>query len=196
MKVREIFQDKIFTISNMLSALRIFFGPLLGYYIYLESKTGDPIYLRYEIAVVVLIILSDFFDGKLARHMNQVTKLGQYMDPIADKFAGLIAMTFLVLFKGYPLWVFVLAIVREVFAVIAGVLLYIKKDVEVRPNIFGKLCAASLALSGAVYILNIDYAIAGVTIKQLSIFLVVLFYVLGGLLYVKTYAWSNREKEA
>lgn len=196
MKVREIFQDKIFTVSNMLTALRIFFGPLLGYFIYKESVTGDSVYLKYEAAVVVGIILSDFFDGKLARWMNQVTKLGQYMDPIADKFAALIAMTFLVLFKGFPLWVYIFALAREFFAVVAGILLYMKKDIEVRPNIFGKLCAGCLAFSGAVYIFNLDYEVGGVTLKNVSIFLVILFYVLGGAMYVRTYARSRREKEA
>jgi CDP-diacylglycerol---glycerol-3-phosphate 3-phosphatidyltransferase len=195
MKVREIFQDKIFTISNLLTALRIFAGPLLGYFIYLESKTGEAVYLKYEIAVVIGIILSDFFDGKLARWMNQVTKLGQYMDPIADKFAALIAMTALVLYKGFPLWVYILAMTREILAVIVGISLYVKKDIEVKPNIFGKLCAGCLAFSGAVYIMSLDYEIGGVTLKQLSIFLVVMFYVLGGILYVKTYARSRREQK-
>ncbi len=196
MQVREIFKDRIFTISNMLTALRIVLGPLLGYFIYKESVTGDPFYLKCEVAVVVGIILSDFFDGKLARWMNQVTKLGQYMDPIADKFAALIAMTFLVLFKGFPLWVYIFALAREILAVIAGILLYMKRDIEVRPNIFGKLCAGALAFSGAVYVMNLDYAVGGVTLKQFSIFLVVMFYVLGGVLYVKTYARSRREKKA
>jgi CDP-diacylglycerol---glycerol-3-phosphate 3-phosphatidyltransferase len=188
MKIREIFQDRILTFSNLLTLIRIIAGPFLGYFIYKESQTGDAKYLKYEIIVVVLIILSDFFDGFLARLMNQVTKLGQYLDPVADKFAGLFAMTFLVLFKGFPLWVYILALSRELLALIAGIILYTRIDVEVKPNWFGKLAAVSLAFSGTVYILSLDYELWGITLKQFSIFLIVLFYVLGGILYVKTYA--------
>jgi phosphatidylglycerophosphate synthase len=142
----------------------------------------------YEMIVVVIIILSDFFDGFLARLMNQVTKLGQYLDPVADKFAGLFAMTFLVLFKGFPLWVYILALSRELLALIAGIILYTRIDVEVKPNWFGKMAAVSLAFSGTVYILSLDYELWGITLKQFSTCLIVLFYVLGGILYVKTYA--------
>jgi CDP-diacylglycerol--glycerol-3-phosphate 3-phosphatidyltransferase len=196
MKIREIFQDRILTFSNLLTIIRIFAGPILGYYIYKESQTGDSKYLMCEVIVVIIIILSDFFDGFLARMMNQVTKLGQYLDPVADKFAGLFAMTFLVLFKGFPLWVFILALTREVLAVIAGIILYTRVDVEVKPNWFGKLSAVSLAFAGTVYILSLDYELWGITLKQFSILLLVLFYVLGGIKYIKTYARYYLESKA
>ena len=124
MKIREIFQDRILTFSNLLTLIRIIAGPFLGYFIYKESQTGDTEYIMCEMVVVVIIILSDFFDGFFARLMNQVTKLGQYLDPVADKFAALIAMTFLVMYKGFPLWVYILALTREILAVITGIILY------------------------------------------------------------------------
>jgi CDP-diacylglycerol--glycerol-3-phosphate 3-phosphatidyltransferase len=196
MKIREIFQDKILTFSNLLTTIRIIAGPFLGYYIYRESLTGDPQYLAYEIILVFIIVLSDFFDGFLARLMNQVSKLGQFLDPVADKFAGLIALTFLMLFKDFPLWVFVFILAREILVVIAGVILYSKKNVEVKPNWFGKMGAVSLAFAGTVYIASLDYELLGITLKQFSVFLVVLFYVLGGILYVKTYARYYIESKA
>src|SRR4030042_1803970 len=130
MKIRDIFQDKIITFSNILTVLRIIAAPFLGYYIYKEYQTRNSAYLKYEIVLVALIVMSDFLDGFLARMMNQVTKLGQFLDPVADKFAGLIALTFLVLFKGFPLWVFLLALIREVLAVAAGIFLYSRMNVE------------------------------------------------------------------
>jgi CDP-diacylglycerol--glycerol-3-phosphate 3-phosphatidyltransferase len=156
MEVREIFQDKVLTFSNFLTLARIIAGSVLGYFIYKESQTGDSDYLMYEIIVVCIIILSDFFDGFLARLMNQVTRLGQFLDPVADKIAGLTAMTALVLFKGFPLWVCVLALAREAVAVIAGIILYRKRDIEVKPNWLGKLTAVSIAFAGTVYILSLD----------------------------------------
>ena len=187
MKIREIFEDRIWTFSNFLTLIRIIAAPFLGYFIFLESKTGHPDYICYEIVLLVIIILSDFFDGFLARLMNQVTKLGQFLDPLADKFAGIIALTFLVLYKDFPLWVYILILAREALAVAAGVILFAKKDVDVKPNFFGKLFACCLALVGVAYIFSLDYAFLGITLKQFSIFLVVLFYILGGFQYARTY---------
>jgi CDP-diacylglycerol---glycerol-3-phosphate 3-phosphatidyltransferase len=187
MKISEIFEDKIFTFSNFLTVVRIIVAPFLGYCILRESKTGDTEYIYYEVILLAVIIISDFFDGFLARLMNQVTKLGQFLDPLADKFAGIIALTFLVIYKDFPLWVYILAVAREALAVIAGVILFAKKDVEVKPNWFGKLCATSLALAGTLYIFSLDFSYLGISLKQLSVFLVVLFYILGGILYAKTY---------
>ncbi len=195
MKIQEIFDDKIFTFSNLLTVIRIIVAPFLGYFIYQEKNTGDLTYIYYEMIIVIIIIISDFFDGFFARLMNQVTKLGQFLDPMADKFAGIIALTFLVLYKGFPLWVFILAVVRELLAVIAGVILFAKKDVDVKPNIFGKLGACCLALAGIVFILSLDYSYMGISLKQLSVFLIVLFYILGGFLYVKTYVRYYVEKK-
>ena len=196
MEVREIFQDKVLTFSNFLTLARIIAGPVLGYFIYKESQTGDSDYLMYEIIAVCIIILSDFFDGFLARLMNQVTRLGQFLDPVADKIAGLTAMTALVLFKGFPLWVCVLALAREAVAVIAGIILYRKRDIEVKPNWLGKLSAVSIAFAGTVYILSLDYEWQGISLKLFSVFLVVLFYVLGGIQCVRTYARYYIEKKA
>ena len=196
MKVREIFQDRIVTVSNLLTLMRIFAAPFLGYFIYKEYQTGDAGYIWYEMGVVVFIILTDFLDGTLARLMNQVSMLGRYMDPIADKFSGLFAMVFLVLYKGFPLWVLVVALTREVLAVAAGVLLYLRDDVQVRPNVFGKMCAVSMAFCGSVYILSLDYSYLGVSLKHFSIFLVILFYGLGGILYIKTYTRQYLDKKA
>jgi CDP-diacylglycerol---glycerol-3-phosphate 3-phosphatidyltransferase len=196
MKVREIFQDRIITLSNLLTLMRIFAAPILGYFIYKENQTGDTGYIWYEMGVVVLIIMTDFLDGTLARLMNQVSKLGQYMDPVADKFAGLLAMLFLVLYKGFPLWVLVIALAREVLAVSAGVFLYLRDDIQVRPNVFGKMCAVSMALCGAIYIISLDYSWRGVSLKHFSVFLLLLFYGLGGILYIKTYARQYFGKKA
>jgi CDP-diacylglycerol--glycerol-3-phosphate 3-phosphatidyltransferase len=176
--------------------VRIIAGPFLGYFIYLEHRTGDASYVAYQMGVVVVIILSDFFDGFLARLMNQVSRLGQFLDPLADKFAVIIAMVFLVLYKGFPAWVLVLVLVREAAAVVAGVILYTKNDIEVKPNIFGKLCAASMALSGAIFVISIDYTIMGVTVKDASIYMVLIFYVLGGIVYARSYLRGGLEKKA
>ena len=69
---------EIFTVPNILVYIRMLLIPVFIFF-YLHKE--------YEITLVVLIVsfLTDFFDGKIARHFNQVTDLGKTLDPIADK---------------------------------------------------------------------------------------------------------------
>lgn len=196
MKIREIFEGKIVTFSNLLTVVRIIGGPIMAYLIYKEHVTGDQVFLTYQLICLVIIVISDFFDGFLARLMNQVTKLGQFLDPLADKFAGLITLTFIMLYKGFPLWFYIVALSRELIFVIVSIIIYLRVDFEAKPNVFGKFSTAGLAFSALLYIMAIDYSFRGITLKEFSIFLVILFYILGWILYTKTFIRYYREKKA
>lgn len=52
-------------------------------YLYITAQT--PREYLYAAAVVLLSSLTDFFDGKIARHFHMITELGKALDPIADK---------------------------------------------------------------------------------------------------------------
>jgi cardiolipin synthase len=105
----------------------------------------------------VLAGLSDGLDGLLARKLNQQSVLGQYLDPIADKF--LLSSLFLVLSFAHQIpWRFtVLVFSRDVFLLITSALLYVVVSYrDFRPSIFGKLnttaqiCAVFFVLLGQV----------------------------------------------
>lgn len=73
---------KNLTIPNLLSVFRILLIPLF-IYLYLERSAVD-----YGISAGVVLLISgatDMLDGYIARHFNQITQLGQILDPIADK---------------------------------------------------------------------------------------------------------------
>ncbi len=69
-------------------------------------------------ALIVYIIacLSDMADGYIARHYNQITNFGKFMDPLADKVLVLAAMCFFVENGQMPGWTVVIVLFRE-FAV-------------------------------------------------------------------------------
>ncbi len=69
-------------------------------------------------ALIVYIIacLSDMADGYIARHYNQITNFGKFMDPLADKVLVLAAMCFFVENGQMPGWAVVIVLFRE-FAV-------------------------------------------------------------------------------
>lgn len=76
-------------------------------------------YRGYSVAALLIYIiacLSDLADGYIARHYNQITNFGKFMDPLADKMLVLAAMCFFVEQARIPGWVVALVLFRE-FAV-------------------------------------------------------------------------------
>lgn len=81
-KVQKDPYKRIFTIPNLLSATRIVLVGVFGYIYWTADSPRD-----YNLAVLVLVLsgITDFLDGKIARHFNMITELGKVLDPIADK---------------------------------------------------------------------------------------------------------------
>lgn len=113
--------------------------PLLIFYI----SPLNNIYLNSLLALLfILISLTDFFDGYLARRYRQETKIGKSLDHIADKFlvyATLVAL--LAVKKIFFYWVIVL-IGREFF-VLGLRIIALEHDLEVAVSTFGKLKTAT-----------------------------------------------------
>ncbi|MEM7302587.1 MAG: CDP-alcohol phosphatidyltransferase family protein [Pseudomonadota bacterium] len=99
----------------MITVGRILSVPLIVWCLLIEARMA---------AFVIFIVagISDSVDGIIARHFDQDTELGAYLDPIADK--GLLISVFVVLgYLGHiPLWLVVLAVSRDVL-IVAGVML-------------------------------------------------------------------------
>ena len=74
-------------LPNALTLSRIFIVPLLVVVLLTpvsENWLGVPRYIL-GVAIFVAAALTDYFDGKIARRRQQVSKLGKLLDPIADK---------------------------------------------------------------------------------------------------------------
>ena len=108
----------IFNLPNCLTVLRIGLTPL-----FLLLFFADTWYLR-SLAFVVfgLASLTDFYDGKLAREGNQVTSLGRFLDPLADKILVSSALIALAVDKIVNSWLVLPIIGRDIL--ITGMRLY------------------------------------------------------------------------
>lgn len=85
-KSKKIDWAYIFTVPNILCYFRIvLIAPMLIFF-FKSREEGYPEHLTISAAAcLVLSGLSDFFDGMLARKLNQITELGKMLDPAADK---------------------------------------------------------------------------------------------------------------
>ncbi len=188
MRIRELFSGRIFTISNFLSLTRILLVPFIAIAFHLEKVNGIREYRYYSIALLVFLAATDFFDGYLARTLNQVSRLGQFIDPLADKISALALAVALCVYKGFPVWMFAVILARDLYAVIGGTLLFARRDIQVRPNMYGKIMVGLMALCGLVFILEPEILLLGVSLQTLSLAAVLVFLVLSSLAYWKIYS--------
>ncbi len=137
--------EKRWTVSNMLSLSRIVLTVPI---VLLLLKPGSD----YRAAVLVLMIVAaatDFFDGFLARALNQVTDFGRLLDPVADKI-GLVAISAaLVVVGDVPLWFAALLVLRDVLIVAGSMLIINRRKIVVQSVWAGKWTVGFIA----VYIL-------------------------------------------
>src|SRR3989338_5683512 len=97
----------IFSKPNQITIIRIFLTPVFILFLLIDMP-----YNNYVAALIFsLLSLSDTFDGYIARKTRQSTKLGEILDPIADKLLISAALIFLI--GKIPLWMAAVIIARE-----------------------------------------------------------------------------------
>ena len=108
--------SRIWTVPNVLSFFRLALVPV---FLLLVIDGQDAL------ALLVLIVSSvtDFLDGYLARRLDQVSRLGQLLDPAADRlyiFAALIGLAWR---EVIPWWLVAIIVARDVMLAVLGVIL-------------------------------------------------------------------------
>ena len=101
--------SQVWTVPNLLSALR-----LLGVPLFLWLVLGPE---EDTIALVVLMLsgITDYLDGYLARRLGQTSKLGEILDPVADRLYILAVVVGLAFRDIIPWWVALLLPARDAF---------------------------------------------------------------------------------
>ncbi|RXR24833.1 CDP-alcohol phosphatidyltransferase family protein [Oerskovia turbata] len=99
--------SRILTIPNVISLLRLALVPVFAVLI---VRGND----EWALAVLAISGASDWLDGILARRLDQVTKLGQMLDPAADRLFILVTLIGLAWRDVVPLWVLVVILLRDI----------------------------------------------------------------------------------
>ncbi len=108
--------SRIFTVPNILSAFRLVLVPV---FLVLVILGHDILAL----AVLIFSSLTDFLDGVLARRLNQVSRLGQLLDPAADRLFIFATLVGLAVRGIVPWWLVAIIVGRDVLLLAAGILL-------------------------------------------------------------------------
>ena len=105
-----------------------------------HGEAGMWMYL--SLAVFVVASLTDFVDGYIARHYNQVTDFGKFLDPLADKLLTIAAMCIYCEWGVFPAWALMIVLTRE-FAVTGLRLIAVQKGTVIAAGWSGKVKTAS-----------------------------------------------------
>ncbi len=99
---------RVWTVPNLLSLLRLLGVPLFLWLVLGPEADG------WALAVLAISGFTDFLDGYLARRLNQTSRLGQILDPVADRLYILAVVIGLALRDIIPWWVALILPLRDV----------------------------------------------------------------------------------
>ena len=103
------------TTASKITLLRVAMIPAYMVTMYLsQGQAGLWMYL--SLAIFIIASLTDFVDGYIARHYNQTTDFGKFLDPLADKLLTVAAMAMFCEWGVFPAWALMVILTRE-FAV-------------------------------------------------------------------------------
>jgi CDP-diacylglycerol--glycerol-3-phosphate 3-phosphatidyltransferase len=105
--------DRVWTLPNALSALRLLGVPLFLWLLLGPEADG------WAVAVLMVSGFTDWLDGKLARWLDQSSRLGALLDPAADRLYIVSTLIALALREIIPVWIVALLVGRELVLGIA-----------------------------------------------------------------------------
>jgi cardiolipin synthase len=111
----EATSTRILTIPNVITFVRLACLPLFLYLLFGRENRAAAA------ALLAVLGATDFVDGYIARHFNQVSELGKVLDPVADRLLFFVGVGAIVIDGSAPVWLAVVVLAREV-VVSAGTL--------------------------------------------------------------------------
>lgn len=162
-------------LPNLLSVLRLLLVPCFFVAFY-YSLRGEENLIWVARAILVFIVLSDFMDGYLARTWGEITQLGQFLDPLADKLFVTSAFILLAVFDKVSAWLAIAVVTKDMIISLGWffcALTYNRS--EISPTFLGKTATAFQFLTVCVIILlpsdfptnSLEYITGFVTILAL-----------------------------
>ena len=103
------------TTATKITLVRVLMIPAYLVTMYLSQGQAN-LWMYISLAIFIVASLTDFIDGYIARHYNQTTDFGKFLDPLADKLLTIAAMAMYCEWGIFPAWALMIVLTRE-FAV-------------------------------------------------------------------------------
>ena len=134
MEVQEtaVQSDKIVTIPNIISFIRLLGVPVFLWLILVPEADG------WALALLIVSSITDWLDGKIARATGQITRLGQLLDPIADRLYIAAALIGFAIRGIIPWWLLVALLGRDLIMAIVMALLKRRGIIGLPVHFLGK----------------------------------------------------------
>ena len=139
--------DRVLTVPNVLSALRLVGVPVFLWLLFTHQDV-------WAFVVLALSGISDYLDGKIARRFHLVSRLGQLLDPIADRLYVLTTLIALALRDVIPLWLLVVLVARDLFMGVVMLLLKRVGQTGLPVHFVGKAATFNLLYAFPILLLS------------------------------------------
>jgi len=139
--------DRVLTVPNVLSALRLVGVPVFLWLLFTHQDV-------WAFIVLALSGISDYPDGKIARRFHLVSRLGQLLDPIADRLYVLTTLIALALRDVIPLWLLVVLVARDLFMGVVMLLLKRVGQTGLPVHFVGKAATFNLLYAFPILLLS------------------------------------------
>lgn len=168
-------------LANKLTLARIFLVPVFLLILSIKVKYGQFI----AAGVFILAASTDGLDGYIARKRKQVTRLGKFMDPLADKLLVSAALISLVELQQISAWVAFIIIGRE-FAVTGLRAIAAGDDVVISASKLGKIKTVSQIIAIVfLFIQDFPFSLWNIPFGKMAMGVAVFFTIWSGLDYFR-----------
>ncbi|PWW52236.1 CDP-alcohol phosphatidyltransferase family protein [Actinokineospora spheciospongiae] len=173
--------DRVLTIPNALSVLRLAGVPVFLYLLLGPRADG------WAIALLMFSGLSDYLDGKIARWLDQTSRLGALLDPAADRLYTLATIVAFVLRDIVPWWVAAVLVARDLL--VAGCIGLLRRGGFAPPEVtyIGKAATFNLMYAFPLLLLAQGASTAATIARPIAYALAIWgagLFLYSGLLYV------------
>jgi cardiolipin synthase len=115
--------DRILTVPNVITLVRLCLLPVFLWLLFARDNRAAAA------GLLAVLGATDFLDGYIARHFDQVSELGKILDPVADRLLFFVAVGGIMIDGSVPVWFAVAVLAREVL-VAGGTLVLAAKGVR------------------------------------------------------------------
>jgi CDP-diacylglycerol--glycerol-3-phosphate 3-phosphatidyltransferase len=164
---------------NKITLIRIFLVPIL--LVFLISPHGW--FPTIAATIFLIAAFTDWLDGHLARSTNQVTRLGQLLDPVADKILLTSALVSLVGRQVVPAWIVAIIVCREL-AITGLRALAADSHIIIAAEAYGKYKMAFLIIGSLLLMLNLPILYLH---GMIALYVGMILSVISGIDYMRKY---------